>query len=109
MVTIGDARSMNDPDGESITTNDRQTLVQTMGGNVVQDFGYHASDSKLTLSLQFDSVNWEKVCGYWQSRKLVSISDTFGHTITARIIIKSYSYIDRFRDYIKANLEIWEV
>ena len=109
MVTIGDARSMNDPDGESIVTNDRQTLVQTMGGNVVQDFGYHASDSKLTLSLQFDAANWEKVCGYWQSRKLVDITDTSGHKINGRIIIKSYSYIDRFRDYIKASLEIWRV
>ena len=109
MVTIGKAKSMNDPDGESITTNDRQTLIQTMGGNVVQDYGYHASDSKLTLSLQFDAANWALVCEYWQKRELVSIADTFGHTITARIIIKSYSYVDRFRDYIKANIEIWRV
>lgn len=107
MVKIGDAVSMSNPSSESITVDDRQSIVQTLGGNVVQDFGSFASGEKVSWQLQFDMTNWLKVKSYWTNRTLVTVADNAGNTFTARILIKSYSYVDFFRNYVTATLEFW--
>lgn len=109
MVKIGDAVSMNDPQNETITPDDRQKLVQVVGGVVVQDFGYVQDGEKISWELQFDEKNWAKVKSYWSSREKVQISDNSGHSFTARVVVSSYSYVSYFRDHISAKLEFWRV
>ena len=48
-IRIGDAVSLTTPIDFKFHPDDRQTLVQTDGGNVVQDFGSVASGDKITL------------------------------------------------------------
>ena len=109
MVKIGDAMSMSNPESESITPDDRQTIVQTLSGNVVQDFGQFDNGEKVSMSLQFDADNWAKVMAYWKARTMVTITDNVSHSFDARVVIKSYSYVDRFRSNAKATLEFWKV
>ncbi len=108
-VQIGAVRSMNDPDSETITPDDRQTLIAVVGGAVVQDYGYVQEGDKISWSLQFSPAAWEIVRGYWRNRTLVSITDAAGETLTAHIVIKSSSRVIRFAKYIKCQLEIWRV
>lgn len=108
-VKIGDAVSMNEPQNETITPDDRQTLVQVVGGVVVQDMGYVADGEKISWELQFDSANWAKIKEYWATREMVTVDDNAGHTFTARVIVQSYSYTSYFRDYVNAKLEFWRV
>ena len=109
MVKIGDAMSMSNPERESITPDDRQTIVQTLSGNVVQDFGQFDNGEKVSMSLQFDADNWAKVMAYWKARTMVTITDNVSHSFDARVLIKQYAYVDWFRDHITATLEFWRV
>ena len=111
MVKIGEAYSMNDPENETITPCDRQTLVEVMDGAVVQDFGRYEEADKIEWSLQFRLRDWEIVKGYWSSRKLVEVTDQRGgRSITARIVIKSYNYVEHFRNKaITAKIELWRI
>lgn len=109
MVKIGDAVSMSDPANENITTDDRQSVVQTLGGNVVQDFGYFANGFKVSWELQFDRENWDKVTNYWTNRTMVDVSDEQGNSFTGRVVIKSFGFVDYFRDHIIATIEFWMV
>ena len=110
-VKIGAAYSMNDPENETITPDDRQTLIEVMDGAVVQDFGHYEEADKIEWSLQFRLSDWEIVKGYWASRELVEVTDIHGgRSVTARIVIKNYSYVDWFRDKaVKAKLELWRI
>ena len=108
-VQIGAVRSMNDPDNETITPDDRQTLVPVVGGAVVQDYGYVPEGDRIAWSLQFAPAAWEIVRGYWSSRTLVSITDAAGETFTGRVVVKSYSRVSHFAKYTKCQLEIWRV
>lgn len=110
-IKIGDACSMSDPEDETITLDDRQTLISVMDGAVVQDFGHFTANDKIEWTLQFRVKEWEKVLGYWANRELVEVVDLHGNeTITARIVIKSYRKLDWFRDKaIKAKIELWRI
>ena len=64
----------------------------------------------------FDERNWELVKQYWTTRTLVPVADEpeksnevrtpYGNR---RVVIKSYSPVDRFRTKISATLEFWAV
>lgn len=109
MVKIGDAISMSNPENESITVDDRQTIVQTLSGNVVQDFGQFDSGEKVSWQLQFDMENWSKVKAIWKARTAVNVEDNAGNSFAARVLIKQYAYVDWFRDHITATIEFWRV
>ena len=109
MVKFDDAFSMNNPQNEEIVTDDRISMIQTINGNVVQDFGYYDSGEKTTYTLQFDAKNKKKILSFWKNRKMVHIVDDVNHSIYGRILVKSYSYVDNFRNYVNVNLEIWKI
>lgn len=108
-VKIGDARSMNDPQGEKITPDDRQTLIEVYDGVVVQDWGRVQDGDRITWSLQFDAKAWELVKGYWTNRNIVNVTDTDGKTFSARVIVRSWSIVSRFPDCVTAEIELWRV
>lgn len=106
-IKIGDAASLSDPENEQITTDDRQQIIEVIGGNVVQDYGHIESGDKRSWSLTFSRANWEIVKGYWNKRTLVTVTDQNKESFTARIVIKSYQRVKRFPGYITANIELW--
>lgn len=109
MIKIGDAVSMSDPTKETIIPDDRQTLVQTLNGVVVQDFGYIPQGNVISWELQFDTENFKKICGYWQQRKIVRVDDN-GEIFNARIVLKEYSHVDKFRHKaVLTTIELWMV
>ena len=107
-VHIGEAVSMNDPENETITPDSRQSQIQTLNGVVVQDFGYYDDGLKTAWTLQFDSANWDIIMQYFTNRNIVDIDDNW-HKFKARIDVKSWSYVKRFRDCITAQIELWRV
>ena len=57
-----------------------------------------------------DFDNWEVVCGYWNSRQLVQITDEGGNVWPSmRVVVKSYQYVSRFPKAVKATLEFWRL
>ncbi len=108
-VRIGQARSLNDPESETILPDDRQELIQVMGGVVVQDYGVVTEGTKATWQLDFTQSEWDKIVSYWTNRTMVTVSGAGWSPFTARVIVKSYRRIDRFRTCIKAQLEFWLV
>lgn len=108
-VKIGDVRSMNDPQGEKITPDDRQTMIEVYDGVVVQDWGRAEDGDRITWSLQFDAKAWELVKGYWTNRTIVSITDAAKQTFTARVLVRSWSRVSSFPDCVNAEIELWRV
>ena len=105
-VKIGDARSMNDPQGEKITTDDRQTMIEVYDGVVVQDWGRVQDGDRITWSLQFDAQAWAAVEGYWTNRTIVNITDATKQTFTARVLVRSWRRVSRFPDCVTSEIDL---
>ena len=108
-IRIGDAVSLSNPSSEQITPDDRQQLIETIGGVVVQDFGHIAAGDKISWELEFNSENWEKILAYWNQRTMVSVTDAGGDVFLARVVVKSYVRIPRFPKYHRAAIDLWRV
>lgn len=101
---------MNDPgDDNTITPDDRQELVKVFGSVVVQDYGHITAGDTISWKLQFDKQNWELVKSYWHNRVIVNVQDAAGKIFQARVVVKSYSRVNRFPDYINASVELWRI
>lgn len=101
---------MNDPgDDNTITPDDRQELVKVFGSVVVQDYGHITAGDTVSWKLQFNKPNWELVKSYWHNRVIVNVQDEAGKIFQARIVVKSYSRVNRFPDYINASVELWRI
>lgn len=108
-VKIGEAVSMNEPEDGAITPDDRQELVKVFGSVVVQDYGHIEAGDTASWKLQFDKKNWELVKSYWHNRVIVNVQDAAKQIFQARIVVKSYSRVNRFPDYINASIELWRI
>lgn len=109
-IKIGEAVSISTPESFKITTDDRQTLIQTDGGNIVQDYGHIASGDKINLQATFHRDNFILVWNYFQNRTFITFIDPSGITWqNMRVKVISYGYYQRFEDYITAELELWTI
>lgn len=109
-IKIGQAVSLSTPDSFKIVTDDRQTMIATDSGNIVQDFGHHASGDKITLNCTFHKDNFILVWNYFQTRQLVNFQDPSGITWQdMRVKVISYGYYSRFENYITCELELWTI
>ena len=109
-IRIGDAVSLTTPIDFKLHTDDRQTLIQTDGGNVVQDFGSVASGDKITLNAVFKRDEFLKVWNYYQSRELIDFIDSSGVIWPQmRVRILAYGYKERFENYINCEIELWRI
>lgn len=101
---------MSDPgDDNTITPDDRQELVKVFGSVVVQDYGHIEAGDTISWKLQFNKPNWELVKSYWHNRVIVNVQDEAKQIFQARIVVKSYSRVNRFPDYINASVELWRI
>ena len=109
-IRIGDAVSLTTPIDFKFHPDDRQTLVQTDGGNVVQDFGSIVSGDKITLNAVFKRDEFLKVWNYYQSREQIEFTDSSGVVWPQmRVRILAYGYKERFEDYINCEIELGRI
>lgn len=110
-IKIGTVYSLANPKNETITPDDRQEILETIGGVVVQDFGHITNGDKLVWQgLEFWSTDFQTIIGYWDSRDLVEIIDQTGTSFYARVVVRSYNRIYKFESKaISATIELWKI
>ena len=110
-IRIGEATTYNTPEDYAVTPDDRQSLVQTLGGAVAMDNGTYVAGDKYSFTALFSPANWALVKGYWTNRTLVTIGLPDGNGLAGcRVIVKSYTIGHvLFPSHVKANIEIWRV
>lgn len=110
-IYIDGIPSMNPPDNITFTVDDRQTIIQTDGGNVIQDYGHIASGDKITLTnIQYRKDDFKKIYDIWQNRTLITFIDTNNIVWeNVRVKIAKYSYNYNFPNIIYCDIEIWMI
>lgn len=110
LLHIGNAVSFGAPKDWRHSPDDRMAKVETMGGNVVQDYGVVDSGETITVSATFKKPEFEKLKAIWKNRTIVSVTDEAGEIWqNMRVKITAWSYVEMFPDTINAELEIWRV
>ena len=110
LLRIGDCVSFSTPKDWRHTPDDRQERVETMGGNVVQDYGVIDSGETITVSATFKKGEFDKLQAIWRNRQLVNVTDEAGEVWQdMRVKIIAWSYVDMFPDTYNVELEIWRV
>ena len=109
-IRIGEAESISAPENFKIIPDDRQTLIATDSGNVVQDYGHIACGDKITFSAIFYKEDFYKLWQYFNERSHIVFVDQGGITWPdMRVRILSYGYKDRFEKVINCELELWRI
>ena len=102
--------SLGNPSNETITPDDRQQMMEVIGGVVVQDFGHVAAGDKISWTLQFTATAWTTIKTWWNARNMVTVTDAAGNVHVVRVVVKSYSYVPMFeRKAVQAVIELWYV
>ena len=108
-IKIGDVETLR-TENWSVTPDDRQTRIETIGGVVVQDFGHVEEGDSFSCSVTVSAAVAPLLAEYWHNRIPVTVRDVGGLVYqNMRVIIKKYSYVDKFEDYWRADLELWRV
>lgn len=108
-IVIGEARTLS-VDGWKIIPDDRQQQVEIIGGVAVQDFGRANEGDKISCTVQMLATDFKIICGYWDSRERVTITDEAGKVWeNMRVVVKSYEYVPSFAKAYDVALEFWRV
>ena len=108
-IHIGEVRTLS-VENWQIVPDDRQQLLEIVGGVVVQDFGHIQEGDRISCTVVVTSADWEKIKGYWDSRAMVSVTDEGGNILPSmRVVVKSYEYVAHFPKVYKLSLEFWRV
>lgn len=108
-IHIGEVKTLS-VENWQIVPDDRQQLLEIVGGVVVQDFGHIAEGDRISCAVVVTAVDWEKIKGYWDSRAMVSVTDEGGSVLPSmRVVVKSYEYVARFPKVYKLSLELWRM
>ena len=76
----------------------------------MQDYGVVDAGETIACTAVFDSKNAETIRQYWITRTLVEVIDTNGASIgKRRVVVKSWTRVDRFADKLTVTLEFWAV
>lgn len=106
-IEIGNIKTLDSEEWE-IVPDDRQSIVQIVGGAVVQDFGHEESGDKISCTVTMTEKAWWQIKAYWNKRQRVDVKDETGAVWKGmRIVVKSYAYIPKFPRARKATLEFW--
>ena len=108
-IQIGEVQTLS-VENWQIVPDDRQQLLEIVGGAVVQDFGHITEGDRVSCSVTVTAADWEKIKGYWDSRAMVSVRDEGGNLLpSVRVLVKSYEYMAHFPKVYKLSLEFWRV
>ena len=109
VINIGTVKTLS-VENWKVTPDDRQSIVETIGGVVVQDLGRVPAGDKFSCSVNVRAVDAEIIFGYWNNRTLVTIIDEAGNIHeNCRVVVKEYSYIPHFGNYYNLSLEFWRL
>ena len=108
-IQIGEVRTLSVENWQTIP-DDRQQIIEIVGGVVVQDFGHISEGDRISCTVVVTAADWEKIKGYWDSRARVSMTDEGGNILPSmRVVVKSYEYVAHFPKVYKLSLEFWRV
>lgn len=106
-IKIGDINTLSVSDWKVIT-DDRQEMIEVIGGVVVQDFGYVRAGEKINCRISIWAKDADILRDYFQNRELVDVTDEAGYVWeNRRILIKSYSRRSFFPNVFDFEIEIW--
>lgn len=107
-IQIGDVRTLS-VENWHIVPDDRQRLIETIGGIVVEDFGHIEAGDRMTCRITLSAAAAEILNLYWHDRILTDVVDEGGRTWQAlRVKVKKYGYVQHFPRYYWADLEFWK-
>lgn len=108
-IQIGEAKTL-EVENWQIVPDDRQQLVEIVGGVAVQDFGHIEVGDKVSCRVTAKQKEWQLIKTYWDSRELVDVIDEAGNVLTKiRVVVKSYEYMPHFPKVYKIALEFWRL
>lgn len=108
-IKIGDVETLR-TENWAVVPDERQTKIETIGGVVVQDFGYVEAGDNYSCSVTVPAAGAITITQYWHNRIPVAVRDVSGLIIPdMRVVVKKYGYVARFEDYVWAELEFWRV
>ena len=108
-IHIGEVKTLS-VEHWQIVPDDRQQLLEIVGGVVVQDFGHIAEGDRISCAVVVTAADWEKIKAYWDSRAMVSVTDEGGNILPSmRVVVKFYEYVAHFPKVYKLSLEFWRV
>ena len=108
-IHIGEVRTLS-VENWQIVPDDRQQLLEIVGGAVVQDFGHITEGDRISCTVVVTAADWEKIKAYWDSRAMVNITDEGGNILPSmRVVVKSYAYVAHFPKAYNLSLEFWRV
>lgn len=108
-IKIGEVNTMSVENWRTIT-DDRQELIKTIGGVIVQDFGHISEGDNFSCIVTLRAEAAFVLYRYWHNRTRVNVIDEAGNVHeNMRVVVKEYSYIPHFCNYFTINLEFWRV
>lgn len=109
-IKINDIESYRSPESCNVNFDDRVEKIPLIQGNAVQDYGHVASGDTITVSALFSWDNATAIASLWESRTLVNFTDESGAIWqNVRLVLRSYKYFPRFKDYVLLDFEVWRV
>ena len=107
-INIGAAKSFKRPESWENTPDDRQTLIKIIDGVHVEDNGLVTDGEIISCQAVFNAANWSLVKGYWYNRTMVTVIDHAGNSLgEKRVVVKKYTYVEKFNKYYTVTLELW--
>ena len=91
-----------------IIPDDRVTRIEIIEGIAIQDMGrvYEGDIFSCTITVPADDA--KTILDKWRFRTLVTVIDPAGEEYTKmRIVVKKYSYVNRFKGYYNMDIEFW--
>lgn len=104
--------SLSSVDSITMTPDDRLELVKLIDGAIIQDGwqGQRKEDGDtIACNATFSPADFAKLKSVWNSRKTVTVVLGDETISNCHIVIKSYTYVDRFESYKNVSLEVWRV
>lgn len=101
--------SLDTPTDLTVNKDTRVEVVKTIDGVAILDGGTAESGDSLSTSFTLSDADFSKLKAICNLRKLVDIELENAKYSNMLIILKSYSYIDKFQSFKKVNVEMWSV
>lgn len=108
---VGTVRSLGKTKDYELIPDDRQELVQTIGGAVVEDYGVVEAGDVVRFSATFSAADYVTLRNFWRNRtKVLATLDDGTEINDARVVIKRVQYADdMFNSYKTVELELWRI
>lgn len=110
-IKINNIKALNTPSNVEIVFDDRQEIIKTEGGNIIEDLGFIESGTIIIFTgLQYKYEDFKQLLNIFKNRNLVTLEDNNGDVWeNVRIRINKYSYEPNFRNYINTDITIYMI